>query len=587
MIRLLVEGQSISGLQETARTLLGMIWDALQLIDVNKPECTSLTERCASTLLSVRQELADFSGDVEKAFHAPLTKLVSTFVLVHSYLQVHCQHQPLRRHLPREEDRRALWACNKALDDALGMFDHSVRLRTLKLMLSAEEQRRRDTEDEIQWMLKPFPGTTLLTGLNTAQSSTASDQILTPPATDPSASPSGDPQEATELVDSPTEEKWSALEGLVAQAIQRRDTGATITLRRVPSQREFKVLVEQSGDETVKAAIELLDEFLDSLDEDDSYRRRLSFGILRSLCVKHNTHPTSFILPSSSVCRLSDHPEALGGSAQVWKGQYEGRTVGIKVFPVASRDAMDSAILKSFCKEAVVWKYLRHPNITPFYGVNTTLFPLCFVCEWMTRGTITVYLKQSPGANRIKLLTDVAEGLAYLHDMGVLHGDLKGANILVNDARDACISDFGLAAISHDSQMNFLTESSVAAGSTRWMPPEILDPEKFGLDKSYLSKQSDMYSFSMVMWEVFTGLAPFHQFLRDPTVINKIMSGARPQRPSRATALGLCDALWSLMVQCWSERWQDRPTIATVLDQFHCQLSEAYEAPQKWPLITD
>ena len=88
-----------------------------------------------------------------------------------------------------------------------------------------------------------------------------------------------------------------------------------------------------------------------------------------------------------------------------------------------------------------MWKRLRHQNIVPFIGV--TQGPLQFVSEWMPNGTLTDYLGENPGANRIGLvsfsrtinallmpfsskLLDIAEGLAYLHAKHTTHGDLKG-----------------------------------------------------------------------------------------------------------------------------------------------------------------
>ena len=61
--------------------------------------------------------------------------------------------------------------------------------------------------------------------------------------------------------------------------------------------------------------------------------------------------------------------------------------------------------LQEFCKEAVIWKHLHHPNITHFYGINTVLFPLCLVSEWMPLGTVISYLQKQPGSNHIDLVS--------------------------------------------------------------------------------------------------------------------------------------------------------------------------------------
>jgi len=88
----------------------------------------------------------------------------------------------------------------------------------------------------------------------------------------------------------------------------------------------------------------------------------------------------------------------------------------------------------------------------------------------------------------------------------MVHGDLKGANILIDDQGRACLSDFGLATVVYDKDtVNLMTTGSIAHGSTRWMAPELLSPEENGLLRSRPSRRSDIYSLSMVMWEVRTG----------------------------------------------------------------------------------
>ena len=123
-----------------------------------------------------------------------------------------------------------------------------------------------------------------------------------------------------------------------------------------------------------------------------------------------------------------------------------------------------------------------------------------------------------------------------MHDLRVVHGDLKGvrkfpkrtitrltsrtymkANILINKHRRACIADFGLTTItgvtthasagasrvsliSNDSLMSFTT-----GGTYRWMSPELLDPERFGMPESEdnrPTRQSDCYALGMVIYEV-------------------------------------------------------------------------------------
>ncbi|KAF9641818.1 kinase-like protein, partial [Thelephora ganbajun] len=108
-------------------------------------------------------------------------------------------------------------------------------------------------------------------------------------------------------------------------------------------------------------------------------------------------------------------------------------------------------------------------------------------------------------------LEDVTRGLRYLHKCGIVHGDLKGTNILIKNGAtpQACISDFGFSTLTPT--MSFVMPASMDECKGTWshMAPELLHPEKFGLRDGRVSKQADIYAFGMVVYEVLTGRFPF------------------------------------------------------------------------------
>ncbi|KAF9651759.1 kinase-like protein [Thelephora ganbajun] len=295
--------------------------------------------------------------------------------------------------------------------------------------------------------------------------------------------------------------------------------------------------------------------FVDFLD-------RRGLRLLSKICKAQRIIPASYVLQGRSIRVRRAHGR--GGFADVSNGKYLGCPVAIKRLRMHEGDS--DRIFRRLCQEVVVWKHLSHPNILPLLGVSVSTDPHCFriLSEWMPNGNVMQYARSNPEVDRLQLLSEVVTGVAYLHKLKVVHGDLKGANILVDSAGTARIGDFGLMAMAGLSTI-FLSETTDSFGGTvYWMSPELLDPQRFG-SNGRPTCESDCYALGMVIYEVLTGLRPFHHLNAYPPVF-AVLRGERPGKPLDAESLGFSDTLWELVQSYWSESSSARPTPQRLLD---------------------
>ncbi|KAE9390368.1 kinase-like protein [Gymnopus androsaceus JB14] len=230
---------------------------------------------------------------------------------------------------------------------------------------------------------------------------------------------------------------------------------------------------------------------------------------------------------------------------------------------------------QNFCHETLIWRQLRHPNILPLLGVNQTTFApaFCFIAPWMDNGDVITYLKKNPSHSRLAVLLDIAAGLVYLHskDPPIIHGDIRGANVLVTDDLHCCIADFGLATCKPNVPFPALLDSDMSIydthplskvrSSIRWMAPERFNVKEVVIVNEHPS--SDIYSFGCSIIEILTLQHPFHDKKSDAAVLFGILNG---ERPWRLENIWCPDSIWDLATQCWALDPKARPTAREVYE---------------------
>ncbi|PBK70262.1 kinase-like protein [Armillaria solidipes] len=240
-----------------------------------------------------------------------------------------------------------------------------------------------------------------------------------------------------------------------------------------------------------------------------------------------------------------------GVFGKVYKGVWHRKKVAIKVFKT---DISPSA--ESTHKEIEMWASLRHPNILPFLGANTSDDVPFIVTPYLHNGNSRKFVQTHPNCDRLKILIDIAHGLLYLHSRKIVHGDLKAVNVLIDDAQTAVLCDFGLSQI----QEEMMKRTSLPKiGSPNWMSPE-------RLSGAPLRPAADIYSFSMTIYELYTLQVPLAHLSDEDFLPLVGYDDLRPQRPESDL---ITDAIWNVMTQCWMRDPAKRPAthrVSTILE---------------------
>ncbi|KAJ7785471.1 kinase-like domain-containing protein, partial [Mycena olivaceomarginata] len=121
-----------------------------------------------------------------------------------------------------------------------------------------------------------------------------------------------------------------------------------------------------------------------------------------------------------------------GGFSDIWRGRLNGTPVCLKVlrFNTSLTDQAYQNLVRTFCREALYWGRLDHPNILPFLGVDDQMFApsFCLISPWMDNGNVINFLEKNPDFDRLKAAIDAAEGMRYLHELDppMVHADIRG-----------------------------------------------------------------------------------------------------------------------------------------------------------------
>jgi serine/threonine-protein kinase len=238
------------------------------------------------------------------------------------------------------------------------------------------------------------------------------------------------------------------------------------------------------------------------------------------------------------------------------------RTVAIKVLPPEL--AFRSEIKTRFLREAETAAQLNHPNIVDIYAVDEAEGIVYFVMAYITGDNLAKRLHDhgvlSVDETR-RTLRDVADALAYAHERGVIHRDIKPDNILIDgQSGRPMVTDFGIArAISEGDSR--LTATGIAIGTPTYMSPEQAAGERT------IDGRSDLYSLGILGYQMLTGEPPFIANSTPAILVKHISERPTPIEQRRAELpQDLARVIMQLLEKDPAARFPSAASVVTALD---------------------
>jgi len=184
-----------------------------------------------------------------------------------------------------------------------------------------------------------------------------------------------------------------------------------------------------------------------------------------------------------------------------------------------------------FLREIQISTKLQHPNIVAVYSSGTHEGIPFYVMPFVVGETLEQKMRREgalPIGQAIDITCDIAEGLAYAHELGFVHRDVKPANVLLSHGR-ALLADFGIAKAVERVDAQRLTESGFALGTADYMSPEQVSAVHD------IDGRSDVYSLACVLYEMLSGSPPFGGSTARSVMARHLMDPVPPLRTVRET----------------------------------------------------
>ena len=234
-----------------------------------------------------------------------------------------------------------------------------------------------------------------------------------------------------------------------------------------------------------------------------------------------------------------------GGFGSVFRGVWKNTPVAVKVIGNAQ---------EQLPKEIEIGKTLNHQNVIKIiaWAIRPRVRELWIVLELCVNGSLADMIKKqnSPPLHRmVKIFTEIAKGMSYIHSQGLIHGDLSANNILFDATHTAKISDFGMIR-QYTAGQTVITSTY---GTLAYTAPERLKTGE-------IRASSDVYAFGVIVWELVTGRRAWSDMQHVQIMVNKL------QDPLLILSRGDVSCFQPMIDSCMDTNQSKRPTFETLID---------------------
>ncbi|KAF8326408.1 kinase-like domain-containing protein [Cantharellus anzutake] len=219
--------------------------------------------------------------------------------------------------------------------------------------------------------------------------------------------------------------------------------------------------------------------------------------------------------------------------------------------------------MKRLVRELMIWRTLHHPNVVELHGWILELdeadkLTASFISTWCEGGDVKRYLQRNPDADRCRIsqICSAAEGVAYLHLRGIVHGDITPRNVVIDRDGLAKLCDFGVSSILNDEST--YAEGSSVVRSLRFIAPELLNVDDPVVHRD---ERSDVWAFGCTSAEILSDRPPYHG-IHEFHVPSEIAGGTPPYIWDRPDEVG------EVIVRCMTFQRDSRPGMLDVTRSF-------------------